>query len=52
MPKYLLPLNRVQDILEPFETLTIMKDVFGALKNLHQLGYTHNNIGASNIMLD
>ena len=52
MPKYMFPLNHVQDILEPFETFKIMKDVFGALEHLHQVGYVHNDLKPSNIMID
>ena len=52
MPKYMFPLNHVQDILEPFETFKIMKDVFGALENLHLVGYVHNDLKPSNIMID
>ena len=39
-------------MLDTNVVLSIMVDVFNALKNLHSVGYVHNDLKPNNIMFD
>lgn len=56
MPKYSMTLEDLlvenDGCLDPVLVLKIMRGVFKALEQVHQAGYTHNDIKTNNIMLD
>lgn len=56
VPKYELSLQNIviskgNENMKPLEILEICSQLVGSLKDLHSIGYTHNDIKPDNVMI-